>query len=127
MEQQCTVCFRGERGISPWAGRVEHLASLETMMQCGCGGYVFHGVYRCQACGRSFLTAHEDHWPPSSADFYIFEIPEAEAQELQQKTALCPDKENRNCTCLAHEESEHWHRSTSGVQRWFDAQDQSWE
>jgi len=113
--------------VVPWKDKVELYASLETIMNCGCGGYVFHGVYRCPACGRFFLTAYEDHWPPSSADYYILEIPSEEAWRLQDRIRSCPDPGNRNCPCPAHQESEHFHRSTSGVQRFFESEDQSWD
>jgi hypothetical protein len=127
MEDGCDSCFKGERGVSPWAEDVELCGSIETMMQCGCGGYVFHGVYRCKTCGRFFLTAHEDHWPPSSADFFIFEIPGEEARTILGIIESCPDVENRNCSCPAHRESESFHRGTAGVQRWFESEEQSWD
>ena len=122
----CWACRGGEAGPGAFRDEVACLADMETMMTCGCGGYVSHEILRCAACGRYYLTAFEDHWAPSSADSFVYEIYRAEAEAILARWRTCPEIRDRRCDCAAHRESEslHWADQTAGVRRYYRAIDQ---
>jgi hypothetical protein len=125
--ETCAACRAGTLGVGGFDRAVEVLASVETLMSCGCGGYATQGVHRCARCGRHFLASFEDHWPPSSADSHVFEIDRAEAEAIVAGLARCPEPESRSCRCPAHQEAELLHRRTRGTRRYFDALEQAWD
>ena len=117
----CRDCGAGVAGPGNFTEAVATRGRLETPMGCGCGGYVSHAVLACGGCGRWFLTAYEEHRPPSSEDFAIFEIDDAEAAGILAAWAACPAPEDRDCDCAAHRASEslHWPDRTAGTRRYF--------
>ncbi len=107
-------CQVGEAGIWGFTDEVRCHVSIETMMSCGCGGYVDHSVHHCTQCERYFLFAYEEHWLPSREDAYVAEIGRSEAQALVARLRECPNLDKRNCGCDVHRGSKFLYKETKG-------------
>ncbi len=105
----------------------ETLAKIETLMMCGCGGYVTHIISRCKRCDKHYLYTGEHHWPPHDEDFYLQLIDKEDALKMVEEIKKCPDLGNPDCGCEIHRESERMHLRVKGETVWWDSISQSWE
>ena len=103
----CQYCKNSEEGILKIDSKSrEDLVRIETMMMCGCGGYVTHNIFKCKKCNKYYLSTFEDHWPPSTADLYIYLISKKDAEKLAKEIKKCKNLNNEDCGCPVHRKHE---------------------
>lgn len=105
--------------------KIERLAAIETMLACGCGGYVFNLLFRCRTCDIHYHYQVQEHWPSSSEDYFLYRVEKDEALQMVQELKQCRNLDDRSCGCDIHRNSERM-RLVHGTQVWTQSIPQSW-
>lgn len=112
-ELNCKYCKYGEERIP--SETKEILASIETLMSCGCGGTVSHSIFRCTHCDNYYLSSYYEHKTyGSDVDYSIMMIDEKDAKKMIAQIKKCKDPENARCGCGIHKKSEFLEKRIKG-------------